>query len=190
MSTRETSQFPVTSLLSDNHAKIHRSPSHETLAAHPLLSPGPTSGSVSSTNSSPEANRIAAPKYLPYTPRHRPPTGTVTIGTTGTTVSSPVSVSPQQHQGNASATSKLQLQNLKAAAQNFGLDAGSLGWAMLEVLVCGSDHGPDWNEIWSAIASDKVRQAFTAFDEARNTNYSAWLRRHCYSRWNKLPQMR
>jgi hypothetical protein len=67
-----------------------------------------------------------------------------------------MSVSPQHHQGNASATSKLQLQNLKAAAQNSGLDAGSLGWVILEELVTGSDHSPAWNEIWNMITINKV----------------------------------
>lgn len=158
MSTRSDSQFPATSLsVNGNNSKIHRTPSHEALAAHPLLSPGPSSASVSSTGSSPETTRVAPPKYLPYTPRHRPPTGTVTTGTTGTIVSSPLSVSPQHYQGTASATSKLQLQNLKAAAQNLGLDAGSLGWAMLEELVSGVDHNPAWNEIWSLLTVGKVR---------------------------------
>lgn len=133
-------------------ARIQRTPSHEILSAHPLLSPGPSPSSAN-FNTSPESSKVApAPKYLPYTPRQRVPIGSAT---TGTTVHPSVSVSPQQHQGGA--TSKLQLQNLKAAAQNVGLDAGSLGWAMLEALVGGHEHGPAWNEIWSVVAAGKVR---------------------------------
>lgn len=153
--------------------RVHHAPSHESLTAHPLLSPNSsslnivtTSNGSSSANASPDSIRVttgsstgstSAPKYLPYTPRQRVPTSSAT---TGTTVSSPVSVSPQhQHQSGApsTATSKLQLQNLKAVAQEHGLDANSLGWAMLEELVTGSDHNPAWSEIWNMIAVGKVR---------------------------------
>jgi len=46
--------------------------------------------------------------------------------------------------------------NLKAAAQNIGLDASSVGWAMLEKLIHESDHSPEWNETWHALSIDKV----------------------------------
>ena len=158
----------------ERNGQLHRSSSRESLTAHPLLSPGSSSLNVSSSSASPDSNitRIAspssvsaatAPKYLPYTPRHRVPTGTVS---TGTAVSSPVSavpVTPLQQHGtypgatNVSATSKLQLQNLKAIAQNHGLDASCLGWAILEEIVLGSDHGgPAWNDIWNALTVGKV----------------------------------
>ncbi|THH10746.1 hypothetical protein EW145_g1107 [Phellinidium pouzarii] len=146
--------------------RLQRTSSHELLTAHPLLSPGPSSLSVSTSvggapansnstlHSSPESTRIAsgstqvsAPKYLPYTPRQaRAVTGSATTGT----ASSPVSVSPQQQHvgGSPSATSRLQLQNLKAVAQNHGLDVGCLGWVMLEELVGGLDHASAWSELW------------------------------------------
>lgn len=155
--------------------RVHRVPSSESLTTHPLLSPASSSLNVStvppatsSVETSPDRNLSAStaaatvsnaappPKYLPYTPRHqRVPAGSAT---TGTTVSSPVSVSPHQHQGGvATATSKLQLQNLKAVAQEHGLDVTSLGWAMLEEIIMGSDHSVAWSEIWNAIAVGKVR---------------------------------
>jgi len=46
--------------------------------------------------------------------------------------------------------------NLKAAAQNIGLDTLSVGWAMLEKLIHESDHSPEWNEIWHALSIDRV----------------------------------
>lgn len=156
--------------------RVHRVPSSESLTTHPLLSPagsslnvnGATPGALSVETSpghnhsagasAPNAAPVSAsPKYLPYTPRHpRVPAG---AATTGMTASSPVSVSPQHHQqgGAASATSKLQLQNLKAVAQEHGLDVNSLGWAMLEEIITGSDHNIAWSEIWNAIAIGKVR---------------------------------
>ncbi|KAI5124222.1 hypothetical protein M0805_005072 [Coniferiporia weirii] len=155
--------------------RLQRTSSHELLTAHPLLSPGPSSsvnvntsaGSVSghgndNNSSSPESTRVApsagqtaAPKYIPYTPRQaRVVTGPATTGT----ANSPVSISPQQQHtgGVVSATSRLQLQNLKAVAQDHGLDVGCLGWAMLEELVGGTEHTSAWSELWNVIATGKV----------------------------------
>ncbi|TDL23809.1 hypothetical protein BD410DRAFT_746660 [Rickenella mellea] len=149
--TTKLDSSPQSSLRgSDNHS----SHSHEVLTAHPLLSPGPAS--PTHPGPSPELNsgsqsQTNPPKYVPYTPRQRIPIGSATIGTT---VHAPVSVSPQPRQGGA--TSKLQLQNLKAAAQTIGLDVGSLGWVMLEELALGHDHGAEWNEIWSSITTGKA----------------------------------
>ncbi|KAL5537087.1 hypothetical protein ACEPAF_910 [Sanghuangporus sanghuang] len=166
-------------------SRLHRVPSSEVLNAHPLLSPGPsaslsssnviangTSSSNSSLHSSespvtanapphhPVQNAAAttATKYLPYTPRQaRVVTGSATTGT----ASSPVSVAPQPHQHSdgvtaPSATSRLQLQNLKAVTQHHGLDASCLGWAMLEELVAGSDQTAAWTEVWAVIATGKA----------------------------------
>ena len=164
--------------------RLHRVPSHEVLNAHPLLSPGlQASSNVSiSTNIGPSPNnnsllspadsmnsasshtsQPAAPKYLPYTPRQaRVVTGSATTGT----ANSPVSVSPQHPGGGGagstapSATSRLQLQNLKAVAQHHGLDTGCVGWAMLEELVAASTdhvHAHAWTEVWAVIATGKVR---------------------------------
>ena len=46
--------------------------------------------------------------------------------------------------------------NLKAAAQNIGLDGSSVGWAILEKFISETDHSPEWNEIWHALSTDKV----------------------------------
>jgi hypothetical protein len=69
-----------------------------------------------------------------------------------TTHPSVVAAASQQHQGGA--TSKLQLMNLKAAAQNVGLDTGSVGWAILEKLV--ASEGGQWSAIWHALSIGKV----------------------------------
>lgn len=62
-----------------------------------------------------------------------------------------------------SATSRLQLQNLKAVAQNYGLDANSIGWAMIEEIIgVGNDHthsqlhAAAWAEIWNVITTGKA----------------------------------
>ena len=97
-----------------------------------------------------------APKYLPYTPRQaRVVTGSATTGT----ASSPVSAAPAhlpQQPGASVATGRLQLQNLKAVAQNHALDTSSLGWALLEELVIGADAAPGWVELWHALSTGKV----------------------------------
>lgn len=90
------------------------------------------------------------PRYVPYTPRQRVAATVPTTGTSGTTVHPP---SFQPHQGDA--TSKLQIMNLKAAAQNVGLDTGTLGWSILEKIVLEND-GSEWAEIMSALTSGKV----------------------------------
>lgn len=139
MATKRDNWFPSTS--------IGRSqPSSDVLSAHPLLSSPTVSSTSLVTPPSPDTTQ---PRYVPYTPRQR-----VASATTGMTVHSSVSASPQQqHMGGA--TGKLQLMNLKAAAQHVGLEAASVGWAMVEALV-ESDHSAEWNEIWSAITTGKV----------------------------------
>ncbi|KAJ7481797.1 hypothetical protein FB451DRAFT_1237212 [Mycena latifolia] len=121
-------------------ASIGRSQGHTTsselLTAHPLLSPSPTapnSPDHTQRSHSPSGN---GPHYVPYTPRHR---GTPTAATTTGMTTHP---------------RKLQLMNLKAAAQNVGLDHGSVGWAILEKLV--SSDGGEWVEIWSALSIGKA----------------------------------
>lgn len=56
------------------------------------------------------------------------------------------------------ATSKLQVMNVKAAAQRIGLDTTTTGWAILERLSSETDHGPEWNEIWYALSFSKVSE--------------------------------
>lgn len=130
---------------------IGRSASAEILTAHPLLSPTPSSPNSPDPiqrSHSPNGN---VPRYVPYTPRQRgAPTAATTTGMT--THPSVVAAASQQHQGGA--TSKLQLMNLKAAAQNVGLDTGSVGWAILEKLV--ASEGGQWSAIWHALSIGKV----------------------------------
>lgn len=150
--------FPATSIGRSRGQHIQRSASpspslREPLATHPLLSPSPSSG-LSPTAPQPESTSDQYPtttRYVPYIPKHR----VSSIATTGTTNHSPISVSTQQPQY-GDATSKLQVMNLKAAAQNIGLDTASVGWAMLEKLIHEDDHSPEWNEIWHALSIDKV----------------------------------
>ena len=160
------SLFPVTSIGRSHGQRIQRSVSpspslREPLATHPLLSPSPSSNLSPTTTSLPESNTQypTTARYIPYIPKHR----VSSIATTGTTNHSPLSVPTQQpHHGDA--TSKLQVMNLKAAAQNIGLDASSVGWAMLEKLTHEIDYSLEWNEIWHALSIDKVRATLTSSD--------------------------
>ena len=155
------SLFPATSIGRSHGQHVQRSASpspslREPLTTHPLLSPSPSSTFPTTTTSTspPESAPSQYPtttRYVPYIPKHR----VSSIATTGTTNHSPLSVSTQQpHHGDA--TSKLQVMNLKAAAQHIGLDGSSVGWAMLEKLINETDHSPEWSEIWHALSMDKV----------------------------------
>ena len=158
------SLFPATSIGRSHGQHVQRpvspSPSlREPLSTHPLLSPSPSSNLSPTTTSPLDPTHNQYPtttRYVPYIPRHRVSGN----ATTGTTNHSPLFISTQQpHHGDA--TSKLQIMNLKAAAQNIGLDAASVGWAILEKLVHENDHNPDWNEIWHALSIDKVSRPDT-----------------------------
>ncbi|KAL0065060.1 hypothetical protein AAF712_007896 [Marasmius tenuissimus] len=173
---------------------LSRTSSRESLnIAHPLLSTSPTSGispSSSTTNlsatawdngfSSGASGATPALGYVPYTPRHRPPSSHLSHAHSPTSASSSPSVlvtpavpatntqtvvnrnavgGGATHTGDA--TSKLQLMNLKSAAQGLGLDAGSIGWAIVERLVgiVGSSderEEEEWREIWSALHNGKA----------------------------------
>ncbi|KAF8074643.1 hypothetical protein FPV67DRAFT_1665396 [Lyophyllum atratum] len=136
--------FPATSIGRTQGSRLQPVQSNDSLSAHPLLSPNHSSSSLNEHGASP---LTASPRYVPYTPKQRV---SPTAATTGTTVHPS---SPQQH---GDATSKLQLVNLKAAAQNMGLDIGSVGWAILEKLVYESDHhDADWTDVWAAVTSGK-----------------------------------
>ncbi|KAJ6481877.1 hypothetical protein C8R45DRAFT_314006 [Mycena sanguinolenta] len=144
-STRD-SLFPAVSI---GRRQGHNT-SAELLTAHPLLSPipsTPNSPDHTQRSHSPSGN---GPRYVPYTPRQRsaPSAATTTGMTTHPSVATPL------HQQQGGATSKLQLMNLKAAAQNVGLDTGSVGWAILEKLV--DSEGGEWTEIWSALCVGKA----------------------------------
>lgn len=157
-SSSRDSLFPATSIGRSSGQHIQRSVSpspslREPLATHPLLSPSPSSTlppAITTPLDSASNQYPTITRYVPYIPKHR----VSSIATTGTTNHSPLSVSTQQPHGDA--TSKLQVMNLKAAAQHIGLDTASVGWAVLEKLIHENDHSPEWNEIWHALSSDKV----------------------------------
>lgn len=150
MSSKRDSLFLSGSIGRSGGASIVRASSHESLTAHPLLSPTPSSNSTTPTDGS-SSTTPSAPKYVPYTPRQRV---APTSATTGTTVHP--SVTPHQHPLQGDATSKLHLLNLKAAAQRIGLDTASTGWAILERLGGETEHNQEWNDIWGAITTGKV----------------------------------
>ncbi|KAI5986021.1 hypothetical protein EDC04DRAFT_3149602 [Pisolithus marmoratus] len=134
--------FPATSIGRSQAGNIARTDSHESLTAHPLLS--------TSSTSTPTADLTASNKYVRYTPRQRP-------APSGSPVQPVVSVSlPQQAQSQSAATGKLQMMNLKAAAQGIGLDSASIGWAILEKISYEGDTTEEWAEIWNAITKGKA----------------------------------
>ncbi|KDQ50153.1 hypothetical protein JAAARDRAFT_42332 [Jaapia argillacea MUCL 33604] len=155
-------------------AHLQRTSSHETLSTHPLLSPTPTSAFASSSSSSsslldpsspttpthpqppPQHTSPTGPRYVPYTPRQRVAPTSATV--TGATMHAP---SPQHAGVGGGATGRLQVMNLKAAAQGIGLDMGSVGWGMLERLMglglgLGEEGEGEWGEIWSAVTTGKA----------------------------------
>ena len=69
-----------------------------------------------------------------------------------------ISAAGTQATSHSDATSKLQIMNVKAAAQRIGLDTTTTGWAILERLSSETDHGSEWNEIWSALSFSKVSE--------------------------------
>ncbi|KAI6009657.1 hypothetical protein EDC04DRAFT_3146223 [Pisolithus marmoratus] len=134
--------FPATSIGRSQAANIARTDSRESLTAHPLLS--------TSSSSTPTADLAASNKYVRYTPRQRP-------APSGSPVQPVVSMSlPQQTQSQSAATGKLQMMNLKAAAQDIGLDSASIGWAILEKISYEGDTTEEWAEIWNAITKGKA----------------------------------
>ncbi|KZT07540.1 uncharacterized protein LAESUDRAFT_725000 [Laetiporus sulphureus 93-53] len=148
-STRDT-LFPPASI-GRTSSPVPRVASHENLPTHPLLSPPAPSSPTSATFI--ETATSGPPRYVPYTPRQRV---VPTSATTGATMHPNISPQQQQSAYHGDATSKLQLMNLKAAAQRIGLDAGSTGWAILERLGSETDHGPEWNDIWNALSVSKA----------------------------------
>jgi hypothetical protein len=166
MGTRKEPIF-VSSLGRTQGAKLIRegNASHDSLASHPLLSPSPSISTSSaadarlnvtpspiSATDSPNGSS-SSPKYVPYTPRHRVSTSQVTAQ------SSPPSLGGITGGG---ATPQLQLQNLKAAAQNAQLTVGSVGWAICEKLFQEGE-GSEWEDIWTAVVTNKA--SLVKFDE-------------------------
>ncbi|KAJ7726927.1 hypothetical protein B0H16DRAFT_1591785 [Mycena metata] len=160
-----SSNFPAVSI---GRSQGH-STSSELLTAHPLLSPTPStpnSPDHSQRSHSPSGN---APKYVPYTSTRQRSAPTAATTTGMTTHPSVVAAASHHHQGEA--TSKLQLMNLKAAAQNIGLDASSVGWAILEKLV--ATVGGEWTDIWTALAVGKATLLLPLESAANNEKITA-----------------
>lgn len=137
------------------------STSSDTLA-HPLLSPTPSSMSVAqAANTTPNhltgasaLNNASPTRYVPYTPRHRVAAAPSAPATTSTTTQS-ILPAPS-HQSLGTATNKLLLQNLKAAAQvELGLNNDSIGWHLLEFLA-NETGGNDWDDVWTLLTAEKV----------------------------------
>jgi hypothetical protein len=167
MSSRRDDLFPTGSIGRSQGAFIQRTPSpapsltRETLTAHPLLTPTPASVPVNvPLPSDVQDTTTPGTRYATYTPRHR------TAPTTGTTLQSSLSVSPQQQPGGSTAANKLQLVNLKAGAQSIGLETTSVGWEILEKLVAEHDSNPEWADIWNALSVGKVLLDHSARDSA------------------------
>ncbi|KAF9266281.1 hypothetical protein L218DRAFT_956646 [Marasmius fiardii PR-910] len=179
-----------------SHHSLSRTPSHESLnnIAHPLLSTSPTSA-VSPSSSTTNLNATAWDNgfssssggtttlgYVPYTPRHRPPSSHLSHGHSASSTSTSPTPSvlltpatPATHTQNVvnrspgiggshvgDATAKLQLMNLKSAAQGLGLDTGSVGWGIVERLMdiasSSGENGEEegWREVWDALSSGKA----------------------------------
>lgn len=155
-------------------AKLPRTLSHESLTVptHPLLtSAHDDTASISSLagiSGSPSSS--PKPAYVPYVPRQqRPlptsPTTAAKYAVSSTPVSRqiPAALSTPSSSGattTSAATSKLQMQNLKAAAQKIGLNGTSFGWAMLEKIANEAGYEKSWN----ALAAGKATLLLPAED--------------------------
>jgi hypothetical protein len=147
--------------LGPTHGPQFQSADSTLTAAHPLLSP--------------PLSNAPAQKYVPYVPRHRSPS------TFTSTVNSSAASPSHQADGTTTATTSLQLMNLKAAAQSLGVEYGSVGWAMLEHLVT-SDGDGDLDEVWSALTTGQVRSTQILIDPPDESDlrlrYSCPLNKH------------
>src|SRR5258707_10480775 len=142
MAEKKDVPFQAQSLGRAGGARFHqKNDSHESIAAHPLLSSSPTTPTMLEVKNT--TNESVVPRYVPYTPRQRP--ASTTQLTTSTSSQAPISVFGAQ----PGATPQLQLQNLKAAAQTIGLPSGSVGWAICEKL-CTEGDKQEWDDIWRA----------------------------------------
>ncbi|KAI0718069.1 hypothetical protein C8T65DRAFT_706982 [Cerioporus squamosus] len=155
--SRRDGLFPVGSI-GRSGVSVPRNASHESLTAHPLLSPppGPASFSPSSSPSTSTAAAaseasaaIPAPKYVPYTPRQR---GAISPAITTPATSTTSHPTPPDRD----AANRLQLMHLKAAAQKAGLDAASTGWVILEKFALEAERTAEWNDLWSAVTEGKA----------------------------------
>lgn len=157
MTSQNDSALSVASLGRGSGARMQRTPSHESLTTHPLLSP---------PLNQIEPDSQTATRYVPYTPRHRTQHSASTPATSVSpqpTISISNSTPNPSFQATASpigVTGRLQLQNLKAEVQAMGLGNESIGWVMLEKL-CSSAPFPEseraeWDEVWDLITKGQV----------------------------------
>ncbi|CAE6479565.1 unnamed protein product [Rhizoctonia solani] len=157
MSSSQDSNLSPVSLGKAGGARMQRTPSHESLTTHPLLSP--PLGQL-------EQDTQPAPRYVPYTPRHRAQ-HSASVPATSTSPQPTISISNSTSNPSFQAstnpfgvTGRLQLQNMKAEAQAIGLGNESVGWAMLERL-CSSVPYPEierseWDEIWDLLTKSQA----------------------------------
>jgi hypothetical protein len=143
---------------------LPRTNSHDSIQVptHPLLSPGPNELTSTTNTATGGSSSASPPTYVPYVPRQQRPLPTSPSTAAKSAVSStpvsrqtPSSVSSTSHSGvntTSAATSKLQMQNLKAAAQKIGLNGTSFGWAMLEKL----SNDAEFERSWTALTSGKA----------------------------------
>ncbi|KAH7093909.1 hypothetical protein BKA62DRAFT_834482 [Auriculariales sp. MPI-PUGE-AT-0066] len=140
MSSKEQ-HFPITSF----GRSSGRTPAREALSEresplhHPLLSPAAPSLPTTTTTT---ANGAAAAGYVPYTPRQRPHAAP-TAPSVAPLVNPPTQSKP-------SAT------GWRAGAESLGLNADTVGWAILQRLIEADNSGAEWDEIWTALESNKT----------------------------------
>ena len=133
-------------------------------------------GSTSSSNSfmvpAPSSTTMTAPTVSPTTTGFPlPPT---TSRSTSTSFALPPSMSdastppplgmPSHPNGSSSATTRLQLQSLKAAAQRIGLANGTMGMSMIDAIFEKSQgsktqvgDGAEWTDVLRVLTGGKVR---------------------------------
>lgn len=143
-------------------ARLVHSSSRESLTTHPLLSSVSSEPTAAVANPGGSPSSSPQPAYVPYVPRQQRPLPTSPPTAAKSAIASvPVSrqtsathnVSNSGGPSTASAaTSKLQMQNLKAAAQKIGLNGTSFGWMMLEKLASEVE----WEKVWNALTAGKA----------------------------------
>ncbi|EJU03535.1 hypothetical protein DACRYDRAFT_114918 [Dacryopinax primogenitus] len=137
--------------------------SKDSLPAHPLLSPAPSH--TSSPSLSPSTTLACAspqpistsPKYVPYTPRHKPVASTSnTTAPAAALTTNNATGSPTSSATAGGATRELQRQNMKSEIQGLGLSGESAGWGMLDRLSSLGVADDEWEEVWGMITVGKA----------------------------------
>jgi hypothetical protein len=129
---------------------LPRSPSKESLSTHPLV-PAATDGQHTAPQVLGNSATSSPPRYAPYVSRQSRAAQSTQLSVASVPASR--ALSPQDSAAHPSAaTSKLQHQHLKAAAQRIGLNAPSYGWTLLETIV----HDGELEEVWDALTVGKA----------------------------------